>query len=416
MANDIVIKVENLCKRYNLGELHNQTNSFRDKVASFFKKDGRSKKVESIWALKDVSFEVKKGEILGIIGPNGAGKSTLLKILSRITKPTSGKALINGRVGSLLEVGTGFHPELTGRENIYLNGSILGIKKDEISKKFDEIVAFAEIDKFIDTPVKRYSSGMYVRLAFAVAAHMQPEILLVDEVLAVGDIAFQKKCLWKMDDTAKLGRTVLFVSHNMSSIRNLCERVIWIDSGQIKRIGPAYEVIRDYEEKQLKSFDKFSSISSRDLEEVKDLNFYINQVMMTNSSGENTNVFLYNQSMVLILELHGEPEEKRYGIEFKIFKDTGEFACTGTSGILHGVYFDRSVKKVQIDIGPLTLTKGKYNILLSIMYNKKRTDIWRDACCFHIVECYPFALPQEIRTPVCVIQHSFHAADRTNFY
>jgi lipopolysaccharide transport system ATP-binding protein len=308
-------------------------------------------------------------------------------------------------------VGTGFHPELTGRENIYLNGAILGMKKAEIKKNFDEIVSFAEIDKFINTPVKRYSSGMYVRLAFAVAAHMEPEILLVDEVLAVGDIAFQKKCLAKMGDTAKLGRTILFVSHNMNAIRNLCERVNWIDNGQIKNIGPTYDVVRDYEEKQLKSFDIFSSIASRDPEEVRGLNFYISRVTITNSNGKNTNVFSYNQSMVLILDLYGEPEENKYGVEFKIFKDTGEFACTGTSGILHGVYFNRTVKKVQIDIGPLTLTNGKYNILLSIMFNKKRTDIWEDACCFHIVECHPFALPQEIKTPVCVIQHSFRAGD-----
>ena len=253
---------------------------------------------------------------------------------------------------------------------------------------------------------------MYVRLAFAVAAHLETEILLVDEVLAVGDITFQKKCLGKMQDIGvKEGRTVLLVSHNMNSIRNLCERAIWIDNGQINRIGSTYEVIRDYEDRQLKYFDKSSSIALRDPKEVEGLKFYINQVMMTNSNGENTDVFSYKQSMVLILDMNGEPEEKQYGIEFKIYKDTGEFACTGTSGILHGVYFERSVKKVRIDFGPMTLTNGRYNILLSIMYNKKRTDIWRDACCFHIIECFPFALPQEIKTPVCVIQHSFHAAD-----
>jgi len=188
---------------------------------------------DGFWALKDVSFEVEQGEVVGIIGRNGAGKSTLLKILSRITSPTEGTVELRGRVGSLLEVGTGFHPELTGRENIYLSGSILGMKRSEINAKLDEIVKFSEIEKFLDTPVKRYSSGMYVRLAFAVAAHLQPEILLVDEVLAVGDAAFQKKCLGKMGDVAKEGRTVLFVSHNMSAITTLCKRVLLIDYGQI---------------------------------------------------------------------------------------------------------------------------------------------------------------------------------------
>jgi lipopolysaccharide transport system ATP-binding protein len=200
----------------------------------------------SIWALKDVSFEIKRGEVVGIIGRNGAGKSTLLKILSRITEPTEGYADINGRIASLLEVGTGFHPELTGRENIFLNGSILGMKRAEIIKKFDEIVAFSEIDKFIDTAVKYYSSGMYVRLAFAVAAHLDPEILLVDEVLAVGDVGFQEKCLGKIGDVAKQGRTVLFVSHNLGAIQRLCGDAILIDRGQIEARGKPVEIAHHY--------------------------------------------------------------------------------------------------------------------------------------------------------------------------
>lgn len=201
---------------------------------------------DTIWALKDVSFEVQPGEVIGIIGRNGAGKSTLLKILSRITEPTSGEVMLHGRVASLLEVGTGFHPELTGRENIYLNGTILGMQKAEIDYKFDEIVAFSEIEKFLDTPVKRYSSGMYVRLAFAVAAHLEPEILLVDEVLAVGDAAFQKKCLGKMEDVARHGRTILFVSHNTSAVQSLCSRTIWIDTGGIRMEGPSSAVVAAY--------------------------------------------------------------------------------------------------------------------------------------------------------------------------
>jgi lipopolysaccharide transport system ATP-binding protein len=244
--SDTVVSVKNLSKRYKLGELHQRTNSFRERVASFFKQDRLSTSAETIWALKDVSFDVGRGEVLGIVGRNGAGKSTLLKILSRITRPTSGKARMDGRVRSLLEVGTGFHPELTGRENIYLNGALLGMWKAEIRQKFDEIVDFAEIDKFIDTPVKRYSSGMYVRLAFAVAAHLEPEILLVDEVLAVGDAGFQKKCLGKMGDIRQQGRTIMFVSHNMAAINRLCLRAILIDGGRLIQDGPAGETTSAY--------------------------------------------------------------------------------------------------------------------------------------------------------------------------
>jgi lipopolysaccharide transport system ATP-binding protein len=202
---------------------------------------------ETFWALKDVALEVQQGEVLGLIGRNGAGKTTLLKILSRITRPTTGWAEIRGHVGSLLEVGTGFHPELTGRENTYLSGAILGMSKREIARKFDEIVAFAELEKFIDTPVKHYSSGMYVRLAFAVAAHLEPEILLVDEVLAVGDINFQKKCLGKMGEVAKGGRTVVLVSHQMNLMRRLCQRVAWIDSASIRQMGATHGVVSAYE-------------------------------------------------------------------------------------------------------------------------------------------------------------------------
>ena len=207
---------------------------------------GSDDRAEKIWALKDISFEVQPGEVVGIIGRNGAGKSTLLKVLSRITEPTEGRVVTRGRVASLLEVGTGFHPELTGRENIFLNGAILGMKRAEIQSKFDDIAAFAEIDKFLDTPVKRYSSGMYVRLAFAVAAHLEPEILVVDEVLAVGDAQFQKKCLGKMSEVAGQGRTVLFVSHNMTAIRRLCERAVLLDQGVVVNIGQVDEVVSTY--------------------------------------------------------------------------------------------------------------------------------------------------------------------------
>jgi lipopolysaccharide transport system ATP-binding protein len=254
---DSVIQVENLSKKYILGHQKKEryttlrdvlSNSSRNLLDGFRRKNliQNSEEIEEFWALKDVSFEIKQGDRVGIIGRNGAGKSTLLKILSRITEPTGGKIQIKGRVASLLEVGTGFHPELTGRENISLNGAILGMGKTEIQRKFDEIVAFAEIEKFLDTPVKRYSSGMYVRLAFAVAAHLEPEILIVDEVLAVGDAKFQKKCLGKMEDVGKEGRTVLFVSHNMSTVEYLCNRGIVIQSGCITLDSDAGSAISKY--------------------------------------------------------------------------------------------------------------------------------------------------------------------------
>lgn len=253
--SDAAIRVENLGKRYRIGKRERyQTlrDTLTDTVTAPFRwlRHGRSANGNSapdhIWALKDVSFEIPRGEVVGIIGRNGAGKSTLLKVLSRITEPTEGCAEIHGRVGSLLEVGTGFHPELTGRENIYLNGAILGMHKAEIARKFDEIVAFAEIEKFLDTPVKHYSSGMYVRLAFAVAAHLEPEILLVDEVLAVGDAVFQKKCLNKLQGVGQSGRTVIFVSHSMPAIARLCPKTILLDGGRVTRFGPTHEVVGLY--------------------------------------------------------------------------------------------------------------------------------------------------------------------------
>jgi lipopolysaccharide transport system ATP-binding protein len=253
--NDIAIRADALSKQYKIGMAKKRHDTLRDEItdallALFRSPAGNGSRLghsqDTIWALKDVSFEIKKGDVVGLIGRNGAGKSTLLKILSRITTPTSGSAEIFGRVASLLEVGTGFHGELTGRENVYLNGAILGMKKWEIDKKFDEIVAFSEVEQFIDTPLKRYSSGMQVRLAFAVAANLEPEILIVDEVLAVGDAAFQKKCLGKMDDVAKKGRTVLFVSHNMLAVKKLCARALLLEAGHAVADGLCETVVENY--------------------------------------------------------------------------------------------------------------------------------------------------------------------------
>jgi lipopolysaccharide transport system ATP-binding protein len=250
----MMLRASGLSKEYRIGAVQGRHNQLRDRIAgamsgairSVFARNRAPRPSATIWALRDVSFDVRAGEVIGIVGGNGAGKSTLLKILSRITEPTSGTAEIHGRVGSLLEVGTGFHPELTGRENIYLNGAILGMRRAEVARKFDEMVDFAGVDTFIDTPVKHYSSGMYVRLAFAVAAHMEPEILVVDEVLAVGDAQFQKKCLGKMDDVSRQGRTILFVSHNLDAVQRLCSRGLLLERGQVAADGPITDVVTRY--------------------------------------------------------------------------------------------------------------------------------------------------------------------------
>ncbi len=264
--SNTAIQVQGLCKRYRLG----QTMTLRQRLASIIGKVQRGGGGETetnggneFWALRDVGFDVQPGEVLGLIGRNGAGKSTLLKILSRITDPTHGQVTLRGRVGSLLEVGTGFHPELTGRENIYLNGAILGMKRAEIKKRFDEIVDFAEVDRFLDTPVKRYSSGMYVRLAFAVAAHLSPEVLLIDEVLAVGDAAFQRKCLGKMGDVARQGRTVVFVSHNMAAVSTLCDRSVLLEGGRAAFIGETEKAVQLY----LQRGDEQAPVALRDRED-----------------------------------------------------------------------------------------------------------------------------------------------------
>jgi lipopolysaccharide transport system ATP-binding protein len=275
---DVVIRVDSLSKRYEIGAKESY-GSLRDnlwqaagapvrrlrKAFSREEKSGNSGDGSNptIWAVRDVSFDVKQGEVLGLIGRNGAGKSTLLKILSRITAPTEGRIGVNGRIRSLLEVGTGFHPELTGRENIFLNGAILGMKKAEIDRRFDEIVAFAEVERFIDTPVKRYSSGMYLRLAFAVAAHLVSEILLVDEVLAVGDAAFQRKCIGRMNEVAHQGRTILFVSHNMAAVRTLCTRGICLEQGSIVSSGDIEHVLFDYTQNQMKDNRESSGTQTR---------------------------------------------------------------------------------------------------------------------------------------------------------
>jgi lipopolysaccharide transport system ATP-binding protein len=290
MTKKNAIRVRNLGKKYRLGGVEQHYN-LREMITHSLKTPSRilhpSPPAEEFWALKDVSFEVEAGEAVGIIGRNGAGKSTLFKILSRITSPTTGMVELYGRVGSLLEIGTGFHPDMTGRENIYLNGSILGMKKSEIEQKFDEIVNFSEIEKFIDTPVKRYSSGMYVRLAFSVAAHLEPEILLIDEVLAVGDALFQKKCLDKMSDVAKEGRTIVFISHNMAAIKYLCDTCILINDGSIQQKGDSGKVIEFYMENVKGTTVVADSIYSID----PNKSAQITRIQLVNKNGNTTSTF-----------------------------------------------------------------------------------------------------------------------------
>lgn len=322
-----IIEVKNLGKKYNIGERQGYL-ALRDVLANIYRAPFRwfgnkfktaigQNEVNEFWALKDVNFKVEKGEVLGIIGRNGAGKSTLLKILSRITPPTTGEIRLGGRVVSLLEVGTGFHPELTGRENIYLNGAILGMRKQEIEQKFDEIVAFSGIEKFLDTPVKRYSSGMYVRLAFAVAAHLEPEILVIDEVLAVGDADFQKKCLGKMSDVTKNeGRTVLFVSHNMGAIKQLCSRTILLDGGQIVYDGDTETAIKLY----VKNNTKNGKVDMRAFAGTLNDVFDFEEIKINGLSNQEINL---SPSDNLILSARGVCKEDlpNFRITFSIFKD-----------------------------------------------------------------------------------------------
>ena len=380
--SDVAITCENISKRYRLGEAEqyktlrdvitgtaaapfrgvrkaltrNGASSNGDALASANGKSGR----DTLWALNDVSFEVKRGEVVGIIGRNGAGKSTLLKILSRITKPTKGHAKIYGRVGSLLEVGTGFHPELTGRENIYLNGAILGIRKAEIERKFDEIVAFAEVEKFIDTPVKRYSSGMYVRLAFAVAAHMETEVLIVDEVLAVGDAQFQKKCLGKIGEVAQQGKSVLFVSHNMPAVRALCTRGIVMSNGCVVLDDNANKAVAVYlaEETNSESYVAFGDDRRTAKEEIGFVEAYI-----LNDQAQRVSVIDCAKPFSIVLEYQVHQPLKDLRIGFSLRSAEGIAMC-GSNDPTGWPYSERKPGRYmsRCTFPGYTLNTGSYSV------------------------------------------------------
>lgn len=386
--SDTVIKVENLGKKYILshqqeGQL--QYRALRDVISDGAKSVGKRllnpfgqssmhPEQEEFWALKDVSFEIKRGDRVGIIGRNGAGKSTLLKILSRITEPTTGRISIRGRIASLLEVGTGFHPELTGRENIYLNGAVLGMSKLEIKRKFDEIVDFAEVEKFLDTPVKRYSSGMYVRLAFAVAAHLEPQVLVIDEVLAVGDAAFQKKCLGKMESVSKEGRTILFVSHQMSAIQRLCSTGILLGGGQTKFVGSAQGAIdvylKDIEEQVLDH--KLSALKRSGTGDIRIIDFAIENSkgdpLLSAASGENI-VFVFHY------ELHTQKTIKNLSLGFSIHNSQGERLSVLYSDYEGHLFSELPQKgKIKCKICDFPYSVGRYLIGARILINGEEAD------------------------------------------
>jgi lipopolysaccharide transport system ATP-binding protein len=387
-----VIRVENLGKKYILS--HQQEGlkykALRDVIVQSVKSSGqkllptirkvdrRSSVTEEFWALKDVSFEIEQGDRVGIIGRNGAGKSTLLKVLSRITEPSRGRIAINGRVASLLEVGTGFHPELTGRENIYLNGAILGMSRVEIKRKFDEIVAFAEVERFLDTPVKRYSSGMYVRLAFAVAAHLEPEILIVDEVLAVGDVHFQKKCLGKMEDVGKEGRTVLFVSHQMSAIEKLCSRAVVLSAGGVKFDGDTKSAINFY----LKDVEaQMKDIKILNLRRSGNGNVRITQFCLEDVDGNILLSAASGQDLVLAFHYEAKTDRniKNVSVGFSIHHISGE-----TISILYSDYSGTTFSdisetgKFRCLIKDFPFSVGRYFVAVRVLVNGIEADWPRD--------------------------------------
>ena len=400
--SDTVISIENVSKSYRLGTIG--TGTFRGDLKRWWAKqrgkpdpfliigevDHGNRQGDTLWALKDINFQVQQGEALGIIGRNGAGKSTLLKILSEVTAPTSGEVKIKGRIASLLEVGTGFHPDLTGRENTYLNGAILGMRRQEIRRKFDEIVDFAGIEQFIDTPVKRYSSGMYVRLAFAVAAHLDPEILIVDEVLAVGDAQFQKKCLGKMGDVAQEGRTVLFVSHNMAAVTSLTYRSIWLDFGKIAETGSTQDVINSYlKSVSSSSFqDGFASLIAlpRSVKNIVSPKAQFEWVRMQDRNGNQSGVFMEQDPITVELgiKVHSKARNFQFGLGvLGLPQGIGLFSVASPNyelSLPDGRY------SIRMKIDPNYLRAGAYSLVLKMFADGVRQETLSDIIRFNITE------------------------------
>jgi len=380
--SDTVIQVRNLSKRYRIG-VREKADTFAEQLKSVITYPVKNfRRITNLnrfngaddpsifWALKDIHFDVKQGEVLGIIGKNGAGKSTLLKILSRITEPTTGEVRIKGRVSSLLEVGTGFHPELTGRDNVYMNGTIHGMSKKEIDRKFDEIVDFAGVETHIDTPVKFYSSGMKVRLGFAVAAHLEPEILIIDEVLAVGDAEFQKKCLGKMDDVSKSGRTVLFVSHNMGAVENLCSEVIVIQKGEILISGNAKESITTY--LSVSSANENIKLPIRP-KNYNPLDVFFKKINLLNSNGVYTNNFRFGESFIIEIEIGSSSDLQDLSLICGIdsFEQKRIFTSVSSQKDIKLTIKNNHSVRILISYRDLILHPGTYHLFLSIRKGRK---------------------------------------------
>ncbi|HXD75510.1 MAG TPA: ABC transporter ATP-binding protein [Vicinamibacterales bacterium] len=387
------IAIRGVAKRYAIGRTP-QTNQFRESVVSMLGAPLRrlrrlrgheSADTTEFWALKDVSFDVGVGDVVGIIGPNGAGKSTLLKILSRITPPTKGYIDLDGRVSSLLEVGTGFHPELTGRENIFLNGAILGMFREEIRRKFDAIVSFAELDKFIDTPVKHYSSGMYVRLAFSVAAHLEPEILIIDEVLSVGDMHFRNRCLGRMRDMRDEGRTVLFVSHDLTSVRQLCNRSVLLIGGRVDVDGEPDAVTRRYE--QMNRDPSASNDGAADRVHPPP-HYHLRRVELRNQSGEIARHYDAGDVMEIHLWSSERAPVDSYTVEFKLLNDQDQIVSFGSANPVRSTYYTADQQHYVCRLGPLPLTEGAYALSFTVrVWNEERWDFWENAIGFEIDRC-----------------------------
>lgn len=404
--SDIVIKVENISKRYQIGENKNFP-TLRDKLMELPNRLFKGpKKSKEFWALKEVSFEVKKGEVVGIIGRNGAGKSTLLKILARITEPTSGRITMYGRVASMLEVGTGFNPELTGRENIYLNGAIIGMTKKEINQKFDDIVEFSGVSKFLDTPVKHYSSGMYVRLAFAVAAHLDADILLVDEVLAVGDAEFQKKCLGKISDMSHSGKTIIFVSHNIDSVRKLCTKIILLEEARIKFDGKTDKAIDVYMKKQKTPTKKNVFLKNSKI----DIN--IRKIWLTNIKGKYINSYQINESPQIWIDLEVNKPTDKVEVSIQITNSTGvNIIFSSLSDFIQNKFykFVPGLYRARISIDNNLLLPDIYSISVTTHYRgEKRIEFIENAFSFEIIESNSSMAPYgpASRSLACIITGS----------
>jgi homopolymeric O-antigen transport system ATP-binding protein len=392
MSSSLAIDIAGVSKRYTIGLADRATN-FRESIVSMAaapwkrlrRLGGHSTAAADFWALRDVTFDVRVGDVVGIIGPNGAGKSTLLKVLSRITPPTSGHIDLDGRVSSLLEVGTGFHPELTGRENIFLNGAILGMYRTEIRRKFDAIVEFAELEKFIDTPVKHYSSGMYVRLAFSVAAHLEPEILIIDEVLSVGDLHFRNRCLGRMREMRDEGRTVLFVSHDLTSVRQLCNRAVMLLGGRVNHDGAPDDVTRRYEQMNRGPSTTGDGVAER---VNPPPHYHLRRVELRNAAGTTTRRFDAGDVIEIHLWASGRAPADSFTAEFKLLNDAEELISFGSANPVRDTYYLAGQQHFICRLGPLPLTEGSYSLSFTVrVWNQERWDFWERAIGFEVERC-----------------------------